>query len=144
MEFRLLGPVEVSVEGQAVPLGAPKQRALLAELLLHRGEAVTRAHLIDSLWDEQAPDSATSSLQVYVHGLRRALGAERIETQGNGYRIRIAPDELDVDRFETLLDRGSRALAEGAPAPGSTPSSSISCARVCRYASSASFCRPAR
>ena len=117
MEFRLLGPVEVSVEGEAVPLGAPKQRALLAELLLHRGEAVTRAHLIDSLWEEHAPDSATSSLQVYVHGLRRALGAERIETQGNGYRIRIAPDELDVDRFEALLERGSRALADGAPAP---------------------------
>src|SRR5215831_1194860 len=117
MEFRLLGPVEVSVEGEAVPLGAPKQRALLAELLLHRGEAVTRAHLIDSLWEEHAPDSATSSLQVYVHGLRRALGAERIETQGNGYRIRIAADELDIDRFEALLERASCALADGAPAP---------------------------
>ncbi|HST19467.1 MAG TPA: BTAD domain-containing putative transcriptional regulator [Gaiellaceae bacterium] len=115
IEFRLLGPVEVSVDGQTVPLGAPKQRALLAELLLHRGETVTRTHLIDALWDEEAPEKATSALQVYVHGLRRAIGKERIETHGSGYRIRIDPAELDVERFETLLDQASRALAGGSP-----------------------------
>jgi len=113
IEFRLLGPVEVSVDGQTVPLGAPKQRALLAELLLHHGETVTRAHLIDALWDEEAPEKAASALQVYIHGLRRALGKERIETQGSGYRIRIEPTELDVERFETLLDQAARALAGG-------------------------------
>jgi len=115
IDFRLLGPVEVLVDGEAVPIGAPKQRALLAELLLHHGEVVTRAHLVDALWDEGAPETAASALQVYVHGLRRALGSERIETQGTGYRIRIEPDELDVERFETLLDRAARALAGGSP-----------------------------
>jgi predicted ATPase/DNA-binding SARP family transcriptional activator len=115
MDFRLLGPVEVSVDGQAVPLGAPKQRALLAELLLHRGEVVTRAHLVDALWAEEAPEKAASALQVYVHGLRRALGKERIETHGSGYRVSVEPDELDVERFEKLLDQAARALADGSP-----------------------------
>ncbi|HUK97116.1 MAG TPA: BTAD domain-containing putative transcriptional regulator [Gaiellaceae bacterium] len=112
IEFRLLGPVEVLRDGEPVALGAPKQRALLAELLMHRGEVLGRAHLIDALWGEAAPESAAASLQVYVHGLRRALGPGRIETHGDGYRIVAAPGELDVDRFETLLDRGSRALAD--------------------------------
>jgi DNA-binding SARP family transcriptional activator len=118
-EFRLLGPVEAVVDGAAVVLGAPKQRALLAELLLHRAEVVGRSHLVDSLWGERAPDSALSSLQVYVHGLRRALGAERIETHGAGYRIAVRPDELDVDRFERLLDRGAAARSFYARRSGS-------------------------
>jgi len=113
IEFRLLGPVEVLRDGEPVALGAPKQRALLAELLLHRGEVLGRAHLIDALWGEEAPESATASLQVYVHGLRRALGAGRIETHGDGYRVVAGQDELDVDRFEALLERGARTLAEG-------------------------------
>jgi predicted ATPase/DNA-binding SARP family transcriptional activator len=113
IDFRLLGPVAVLVDGEAVPLGAPKQRALLAELLLHHGEVVPRTRLVDALWDEGAPEKATSALQVYVHGLRRALGSERIETQGSGYRILVEPEELDVARFETLLGRAERALADG-------------------------------
>ena len=71
-EFRLLGPVEVVAEGGAVALGGPKQRALLAELCF---DAVTvpRERLVDALWGERPPASAVTSLQVYVHGLRRAL-----------------------------------------------------------------------
>ena len=115
MEFRLLGPVEVVGEGGAVALGGPKQRALLAELLLRRGSAVPRERLVDALWGEQPPASAISSLQVYVHGLRRAVGADRLETRGNAYRVRVAPDELDVARFERLLVEARDALAGGAP-----------------------------
>jgi len=115
-EFRLLGPVEVLVDGKPVPLGAPKQRALLAELLLRRGEVVSRERLIDALWGEHAPDAALSSLQVYVHGLRRALGAGRIETRGAGYRIAVAPGELDVDRFERLVELAARSLDAGSAA----------------------------
>ena len=113
MEFRVLGPVQAIVDGHPVGLGGPKQRALLAELLLHGGAVVTREHLVDALWGENPPGKAASSLQVYVHGLRRALGAERIETHGNGYRVRLDPDELDADRFERLVDGSARALAEG-------------------------------
>jgi DNA-binding SARP family transcriptional activator len=83
VEFRLLGPVEVVGEGGAVALGGPKQRALLAELLLRRGSAVPRERLVDALWGDRPPASAVSSLQVYVHGLRRAVGADRFETRGN-------------------------------------------------------------
>jgi len=119
IEFRLLGPVEVLRDGEPVALGAPKQRALLAELLLHRGVVLGRAHLVDALWGEAAPESAAASLQVYVHGLRRALGAERIETHGNGYRVVVEPDELDVARFESLLESGARALEGGSPAAAS-------------------------
>jgi predicted ATPase/DNA-binding SARP family transcriptional activator len=115
--FRLLGPLEAAVGGRVVDLGAPKQRALLAELLLQRGDVVPRSGLIDSLWGESPPDSAAASLQVYVHGLRRALGGERIETRGTGYRIRLEPGELDLDQFERLVERGTRALREGAVAP---------------------------
>ena len=103
MEFRLLGPVEVVGEGGAVALGGPKQRALLAELLLRRGSAVPRERLVDALWGDRPPASAISSLQVYVHGLRRAVGADRLETRGNAYRVRVEPDEFDVARFERLL-----------------------------------------
>jgi len=111
----VLGPVQAIVDGRSVGLGGPKQRALLAELLLHGGAVVTREHLVDALWGETPPGKATSSLQVYVHGLRRALGAERIETHGNGYRVQFEPDELDADRFERLVDGSARALAEGRP-----------------------------
>jgi predicted ATPase/DNA-binding SARP family transcriptional activator len=115
MEFRVLGPVQVLEDGRELVLGGPKQRALLAELLLHVGIVLPRDHLVDALWGERPPSSARSSLQVYVHGLRRVLGAERIETHGTGYRVRVAPDELDVSRFERLLDAAERSLAEGRP-----------------------------
>ena len=112
-EFRILGPVEVLVDGRVVRLGTPKQRALLAKLLLARGAVVARDQLVDAVWADEPPGSAAASLQVYVHGLRRALGAERIERHGSGYRARLARGELDLDRFEELVARAERALAAG-------------------------------
>jgi predicted ATPase/DNA-binding SARP family transcriptional activator len=112
-EFRILGPVEVLVEGRPVGLGAPKQRAVLAKLLLARGAAVSRDQLVAAVWGDGPPESAAAALQVYVHGLRRALGAERIERHGSGYRVRLAEGELDLDRFEGLIARAERALAAG-------------------------------
>jgi DNA-binding SARP family transcriptional activator len=102
-------------DGGAVALGGPKQRALLAELLLRRGSAVPRERLVDALWGDRPPASAISSLQVYVHGLRRAVGADRFETRGNAYCVRVEPDELDVARFERLLAEARDTLASGAP-----------------------------
>jgi predicted ATPase/DNA-binding SARP family transcriptional activator len=110
-QFRILGPVEVSLDGEPAALGAPKQRGLLALLLVNRRRVVTVAQLIDGLWGEAPPASAPQSLQVYVHGLRRALGSERIETAGQGYRAEVGEDELDLDRFEAALARGRAALA---------------------------------
>lgn len=112
-QFRVLGPVEALLDGHPVALGAPKQRGLLALLLVNRRRVVTAEQLIDGLWGESPPASALQSLQVYVHGLRRAVGAERIETAGRGYRAAVGEDELDLDRFERTLERGRAALEAG-------------------------------
>jgi len=74
---------------------------------------VSRDAIVDSLWGESPPKAAVNSLQVYVHGLRQALGPERIETHGVGYSLRTEPGELDLDRFRRLVERGRRSLASG-------------------------------
>jgi predicted ATPase/DNA-binding SARP family transcriptional activator len=112
-QFRILGAVEALVDGRPAALGAPKQRALLALLLVNRRRVMTAEQLIDGLWGEAPPASALQSLQVYVHGLRRAVGGERIETAGRGYRAVVAEEELDLDRFERTLERGRAALEAG-------------------------------
>jgi predicted ATPase/DNA-binding SARP family transcriptional activator len=113
MEFRILGSIEVVGDDGPLSLGAPKQRALLAFLLLNANTVVSRDRLVDTLWGAEPPRSAVSSLQVYVHGLRRALGGERIERHGTGYRLHLDPSELDLSRFERLVDRAVAALASG-------------------------------
>jgi predicted ATPase/DNA-binding SARP family transcriptional activator len=113
VQFRILGAIEAVLDDGPASLGAPKQRGLLALLLVNRRRVVTAEQLIDGLWGEAPPASAVQSLQVYVHGLRRALGAERIETAGRGYRVVVNEDELDLDRFERALERGRAALEAG-------------------------------
>ena len=76
MEFLVLGPVEVRIGDRAVPVGGPKQRALLALLLLRRNEVVPRDQLIDALWGERAPATAQRSLDTYVSRLRTLLGGD--------------------------------------------------------------------
>src|SRR6476661_1974499 len=113
MEFRILGSIEAIGDEGPIPLGAPKQRALLAFLLLNANTVVSRDGLVDSLWGSESPKSAVSSLQVYVHGLRRALGDEVIERHGTGYRLHLDPSSLDLSRFERLVDHAAAALASG-------------------------------
>jgi predicted ATPase/DNA-binding SARP family transcriptional activator len=113
IEFRILGSVEAVGDDGPVALGGPKQRALLAVLLLNANAVVSRDQLVDALWGDEPPRSAVSSLQVYVHGLRQALGAKRIERQGTGYRLRLDPAELDLARFERLVEQAAAALASG-------------------------------
>jgi predicted ATPase/DNA-binding SARP family transcriptional activator len=114
--FQVLGPLAVRANGAPVELGAPKQRALLATLLLHAGETMPRHRLVEAVWGEAPPSSAAQSLQVYAHNLRRALGAERIETVGTGYRFVLDADELDLAQFERLLERARVAIDGGRPA----------------------------
>ena len=122
MDFRILGPLEVSHEGRELPLAGSKQRAVLAILLLHANEVVSSDRLIDELWGEQPPPSAAKSLQVHVSRLRQALDrageaspGSVIVTHGRGYLIQLGPDELDKARFESLLDEGTKALADDSP-----------------------------
>ena len=116
MQFRILGPIQALLDDEPAALGAPKQRGAARACCSSTGGAwCTAEQLIDGLWGEAPPASAVQSLQVYVHGLRRALGAERIETAGRGYRVVVGEDELDLDRFERTLDRGRAALEAGRP-----------------------------
>jgi DNA-binding SARP family transcriptional activator len=101
-EFRLLGPLEVLVDGTPLRIAAAKPRALLALLLLNRNRVVPTERLIDELWGDEPPARATKALQVYVSQLRKALGAERLVTRPPGYELRVGEGELDVDRFEAL------------------------------------------
>ena len=122
MDFRILGPLEVADEGHELALTGGKQSALLAILLLHPNEVVPSDRLIEELWGERAPPTAAKSLQVHVSRLRAALedsgadGADGVVlTRGGGYLIRVAPGELDRDRFERLVDEASGALGEAEP-----------------------------
>src|SRR5215216_212584 len=98
MEFRILGPLEVTGNGGPVKLGPAKQQALLGVLLLHRGEVVSTARLVDELWGESPPTSATKAVQGYVHGLRKAVDAGTILTRAGGYLAQVEPELLDARR----------------------------------------------
>jgi DNA-binding SARP family transcriptional activator len=111
-ELRLLGPLEASVDGVPVALGSPKQRALLVHLA-HAGEAVTVQRLIDELWPEDPPEAAQHAIQVYVSGLRKALGDRgRITTGARVYALRLEPGELDLERFRSLVIEGHAQLGQ--------------------------------
>jgi YVTN family beta-propeller protein len=104
MEFRILGPLEVRDGDRSVPLGGPKQRALLGVLLLHANEVVSAARLVDELWGERPPATAEKLVQGYVHGLRRQLGADTLVTQPPGYRIELDSSTLDLLEFQRLTE----------------------------------------
>jgi DNA-binding SARP family transcriptional activator len=103
LEFRILGPLEVSANGAPVPLGGQKQRALLAILLLRADEVVSTDRLLDDLWGEQPPRTASTSLQNFVSQLRKTLGPDVLVTRPPGYLLRLRGNELDLRRFERLL-----------------------------------------
>jgi predicted ATPase/DNA-binding SARP family transcriptional activator len=115
MRYALLGPLRVESDDGPIEIGAPKQRALLAMLLLsHRQEAVTADRLVDVLWGEDPPATAAKALQVHVSQLRRALGpGNAIVTRGAGYALELAPGELDLERFEALAAEAAHARAAG-------------------------------
>ncbi|MEV6299148.1 BTAD domain-containing putative transcriptional regulator [Actinoplanes sp. NPDC051861] len=118
IEFRVLGSVQVTVDGSPVPLHGKQRTALLAVLLLHHNRVVSTARLADVLWDARQPRTARSALHVRVSQLRRALaeanaGDERLVHRPPGYLIRVEKGELDLQRFTELADRGRELLAGG-------------------------------
>src|SRR3954451_2836416 len=114
--FGILGTIEAWEQGRRLPLGGAKQRALLAYLLLHRGEVVPSERLIDELWGGSPPATAAKSVQVYVSRLRHALGIGVLATQNRGYVLELEAGQLDLDRFEELASEGHRLLERGEPA----------------------------
>jgi DNA-binding SARP family transcriptional activator/predicted ATPase len=105
LAVRLLGPLAVEVDGDPVRLGSVKQKAILAQLALRGGQVAQVAELVAGLWGEDPPVTATNAIQVHVSTLRRALGraGNLIQTQPPGYRL--AGAEVDVLRFEQLVEQ---------------------------------------
>jgi DNA-binding SARP family transcriptional activator len=106
VEYRILGPLEVVDEGGPVALGRLKERLVLAVLLLHANEFVSRERLIDELWGPAPPPTAKKAVNVYISQLRKALarnGHDPITTADGGYRLGVDDDELDVSRLRLLL-----------------------------------------
>ena len=105
IEFRILGPLEVVVDGIPAQLGGPKQRATLSILLLHANRVVSVERLADELYAGAPPVTAVTQVQRQISDLRKALGAEgaAIGTRPPGYLIRVPTDQLDLSRFERLV-----------------------------------------
>jgi DNA-binding SARP family transcriptional activator len=117
IRFSLLGPVVATRDGLAVPLGGPKQRGVLAMLLLNANRVVSIGQIVDGIWADHAPERAFNVVQVYVSALRRALeppGAEPerqlLVTRGQGYQLRADEQSLDVLEFLELASKGRRLM----------------------------------
>ena len=116
MEFRILGPLEVVDERGPVVLGRLKERLVLAVLLLHAGESVSRERLIDELWGESPPPTARKAVNVYVPELRKRLagnGEGPIATVPGGYRLDVGPEGLDAARMRHLVATARDAASAG-------------------------------
>jgi DNA-binding SARP family transcriptional activator len=104
LEFRILGPLEVADDGEPLQLSGQKQRALLALLLLDVNRVVSTDRIVDALWGEAPPRTAATSLQNFVSQLRKLLGSDVLVTKPPGYQLRIAPEQLDLERFTRLVE----------------------------------------
>jgi DNA-binding SARP family transcriptional activator len=122
LNLRVLGELTAARDGATVDLGGRRQRAVLAALVIHRGQVVAADRLADLVWGERAPANPAGALQAYVSHLRRRLqpeaGARRrsdvIARAGNGYLLRLEPDAVDAWSFERAVDS----------TPGLTPADS--------------------
>ncbi|MEV8548266.1 BTAD domain-containing putative transcriptional regulator [Streptomyces glaucescens] len=117
VRYRILGTTQaLRPDGTAVPVGGARLRALLTVLALRAGRAVPVALLVEEVWDGDPPADAPGALQALVGRLRRAIGADAVESVDGGYRLGAGPDDVDLHRFTRLADDGARALADGDPA----------------------------
>src|SRR5690349_10094213 len=130
MQIRLLGPMQVWRFGEPVALGGPRQRAVLAILALNANRTVPMDSLVRGLWGERPSGGAVNAVQVYISRFRRALaladggaGAAdsiHLHRRGPGYLLQLPADQVDVDRFEALTERGRREVATAPRAGAAT------------------------
>ena len=121
--FRVLGPFEVTATGQAVHLGGPRLRAVLARLLVAAGRPVGVTELVNEIWTVEPPPDASRTVRTYVSRLRSALSGtavtsgarEILATRAPGYMLQIDEDTVDALRFKRLAAAGRQALAAGSP-----------------------------
>jgi DNA-binding SARP family transcriptional activator len=110
---RVLGPLEILVDGRQVHVGGPREKKLLVTLLVNAGRAVPTAQLIDSLWGERPPNTAARQVNNAVVALRRNVGRSVIVTDGPGYRVDVPRESVDMFQFDAGYERGRKLLAAG-------------------------------
>ena len=119
LDFGVLGPVQVCADRKPMPLGTPKQRAVLALLLMNRNRPVLSDSIIDAIWDDEAKADATHNLHVYIANLRKMLGSAGADARTvlasarPGYRLTVPDASCDVGRFATEKAAGVQAAAAG-------------------------------
>ena len=116
LEYRALGTLDVVVDDTSMDLGGPRQRRLLAVLLVHRNTVVATPRLVDAVFAGDPTPRAEATLRSYVTRLRRTIGAsgpEALQRQASGYRLEVADEAFDAARFERLAEQGRRELAYG-------------------------------
>ena len=122
VDLRVLGPVQLMVDGVPISVGGPKPRTMIALLAVNRRRAVPSEALADAVWDNDAPDAYASSLQVFVSNLRKTLRNAGVDAQAvlatasPGYKLHIDDDECDLGRFEAARAAGTKAAEAGDPA----------------------------
>src|SRR3954451_21563060 len=121
LEFRVLGPLEVSRRGQPIALPGHASRRLLAALALRAGTWVSVDRLIDELWGQAPPATPRKALQMHVSRVRAALaaagpGTERLLVSGSaGYQLKVDPESVDATRFERLVREAGGAFERAEP-----------------------------
>jgi DNA-binding SARP family transcriptional activator len=116
MRVRILGPFHLEDGGRPIAIGGVRQRAVLADLVLHANEVVPSEQLLVELWGEDSPASAANALQAAISRLRRVLPADRLVTTAPGYMLRVFSAEVDAAQFEQLMFEGRDALTAGTAA----------------------------
>jgi len=127
-EFRLLGPVELRVDGDVLELGPPKQRVVLVALLMDAGRPVPVSTLVERVWGDPAPTEARNALYAHIMRIRRILtrateidGVPRgLERTPTGYVLHVDQDQIDLWRFRQLVEQGRQARDEAAKAAALT------------------------
>jgi DNA-binding SARP family transcriptional activator len=105
LSIRLLGPLEIDIDGSAVPITGPMTQAVLVRLALDAGSVVSRDGLIDALWGDHPPAGATNALQAKVSELRRMIGSDRIVARRPGYLLDVSPESVDALVASSLISQ---------------------------------------
>jgi DNA-binding SARP family transcriptional activator len=132
VELRILGPFQVFDDsGREVALPTGRERALLAALVLRRGEVVSVDALVEALWGDTPPSTAVKAVQGYASHLRRVVGTDgALVTQAPGYALRVPADAVDSHRFATLAAEASRTLEDDPESHSAVPQPTSAAART--------------
>jgi DNA-binding SARP family transcriptional activator len=115
VQFKILGPIEIELEGRTARVPRGRALSLLALLLVRHGDAVHLDRVVDELWDGAGPQHARNAVHVVASRLRAVLGDDLVVSEGGGYRLALPPGALDADRFEERLRLGREELVQGEP-----------------------------